>query len=92
MRIGEVTSLEPIRIRLDQKLSVSGSLVYLTKNVMDYTVKTTSTATTFNSNIGTITGKTESQTTIHNGLKVGDRVQVLVCNQGQKYIIIDKVY
>lgn len=138
---GTVTSIGPLEINVEQKMTLSQEFFILTKNVVDYTVNVTmdwntetrslnanhnhsasgditvnSEATMnpnpesasitienkVNSNISieqkninlshnhTITGT--KSLTIHNALKVGDKVILIQVQGGQRYIVLDKVY
>ena len=138
---GTVTSIGPLEINVEQKMTLSQEFFILTKNVVDYTFNVTmdwntetrslnanhnhsasgditvnSEATMnpnpesasitieneVNSNISieqkninlshnhTITGT--KSLTIHNALKVGDKVILIQVQGGQRYIVLDKVY
>lgn len=138
---GTVTSVRPLEINVEQKMTLSQEFFILTKNVVDYTVDVTMNWNTetkslnanhthsangnitvnskatidpnpesanitieneVNSNISieqkninlshnhTITGT--KSLTIHNSLKVGDKVILIQVQGGQKYIVLDKVY
>lgn len=97
---GKVTSTSPLKVNIDQKMTLGEAQLVLTRNVMDYTVpvsvnwETSSEtggkeASSFAPHSHTVSGIKEI--TIHNGLKVDDKVILLKKKGGQKYLILDKV-
>ena len=79
---GKVTSVSPLKVAVEQKMTLGSAQLVLTRNVSDHTVPVTM-------NLG---GEMETKTiTIHNGLKTGDEVILLKKKGGQKYLILDKV-
>ena len=97
---GKVTSTSPLKVSIDQKMTLGSAQLVLTRNVMDYTVPVTINWTTDNASGGSgdnafavhnhsITDTKEM--TIHNGLKVDDKVILLKKKGGQKYLILDRV-
>lgn len=75
---GKVTSLSPLKILVEQRITLGAAQLVLTKNVTDYYVNIT-------------INNTETTIKIHNALKYGDEVILLRKQGGQKYIVIDKV-
>ena len=97
---GNVTSIEPLRISIEQKLTLTSAQLILTKNVIDYDIEMTVDHTTeptfggsgeasFASHSHEYSGKKTFR--IHNGLKVNDEVILLQIQGGQKFIVFDKV-
>ena len=97
---GKVTSVSPLQVSVEQKLTLGASQLVLSRNVTDYTVPVTINWTTDNTSGGSgdnafavhshsITDTKEM--TVHNGLKVGDKVILLKKKGGQKFLILDKV-
>lgn len=97
---GKVTSVSPLKVLVEQKLTLGASQLVLSRNVTDYTVPVTISWATDNTSGGSgdnafavhnhsITEKKEM--TIHNGLNVGDKVILLKKKGGQKFLILDKV-
>ncbi|MBQ8765398.1 MAG: DUF2577 domain-containing protein [Clostridia bacterium] len=97
---GKVTSISPLKVYVEQKMTLSSAQLVLTRNVTDYKVDVTidwgteatsggSGESSFASHNHNIEGKKEL--TIHNGLKVDDEVILLKKKGGQKYLILDKV-
>ena len=88
---GKVISASPLKIYVDQKMTLTSSQLVLTRNVTDYDVDVsvdwnTEDANEHNHNIVGV-----NKITIHNGLKINDRVVLLKKKGGQKYLILDKV-
>ena len=80
---GKVTSSSPIKILVEQKITLGLAQLVLTKNVTDHEVSVTIDWET------TSSGK--KKMTIHNALQVGDEVILLRMQGGQKYIVMDRV-
>lgn len=75
---GTVLSTNPLRITIDQKLTLESTHISLTSNVKDYNVDIT------------LDGIRRNYT-VHNGLKNGEKVILLREQGGQAYIVIDRV-
>ncbi|MDR0925225.1 MAG: DUF2577 domain-containing protein [Hungatella sp.] len=97
---GEVISVSPLKISVDQKMILGESLLILSRNVKDFKTTITVNWSTENKSGGSgdssfashnhgITGKKEI--TVHNGLVVGDAVLLFRKQGGQKFIVFDKV-
>ena len=97
---GKVTSVSPLKVYIDQKMTLGSAQLVLTRNVMDYTVPVSvawetsietggKEAASFAPHSHTVSGIKEI--TILNGLKVDDKVILLKKKGGQKYLILDKV-
>ena len=97
---GKVTSVSPLKVAVEQKMTLGSAQLVLTRNVTDYKVDVTvewmteeksggSGDSSFASHKHDVSGKKEL--TIHNGLKVGDEVILLKKKGGQKYLILDRV-
>ena len=97
---GKVTSVSPLKVMVEQKLTLGSAQLVLTKNVTDYKVDITvdwmaepesggSGEASFSSHSHDISGRKEM--TIHNALKIGDEVILLKKKGGQKYLILDRV-
>lgn len=96
---GTVISLEPLEVKVDQKLTLKKEQLKLTRAVMDYEVDMTVDHLTENRSGGGGDASFESHNheykgrkkfLIHNGLVVGDKVTMIRAHGGQQYIIIDK--
>lgn len=97
---GKVTSASPLKILVEQKMTLSKAQLILTRNVTNFKTKVTvdwvsesksggSGDSSFSSHTHNITGKKEI--TIHNALAVGDEVILLKQKGGQKYLVLDRV-
>lgn len=96
---GTVESIEPLKIRVDQKLLLEQEKLKLTRAVMDYEVEMTVDHITENRAGGSGDAAYESHNheykgrkkfLIHNGLMVGDRVTMIRTHGGQQYLVINK--
>lgn len=124
LKIGEVVSVSPLKISINQKITIPASQLLLTNAVRDYTVYETVDHTT-GSALGGVnlthkhaysgttsgddsySGNTENaggaslghshsymgrkKFTVHLGLKVGEKVIMLRCDGGQKFIVLDRL-
>lgn len=75
---GEVVGTSPLRINVEQKMTLGEKQLVLSRNVTDYKTSLTGAA-----------GKME--VTVHNGLAAGDGVILARQQEGQKFIILDRV-
>ena len=124
LKIGEVVSVSPLKISINQKITIPASQLLLTNAVRDYTVyetvdHTTGTAlgsvslTHKHAYSGTTSGnesysgntenaggvnighshsyKGRKKFTVHLGLKTGEKVLMLRCDGGQKFIVLDRL-
>lgn len=74
---GTVVSDSPLRISIEQKLTLGSAQLVLTRNVTDFKI--------------TITDGEKREVTIHNGLKVNDKVVLIKQKGGQKFLVVDRV-
>lgn len=75
---GNVISVSPLKIALEQKLILTKAQLVMTKNVTDHDML--------------ISINNEKRTyTIHTGLSIGDKVVLLQMQGGQKFVVLDKV-
>lgn len=95
---GKVTSISPLKIYVDQKITLGKSQLVLSRNVTDYMTEVTVEWLTENKGSGSsvtalhnhmIIGR--KKITVHNGLAVGDEVILFRQQGGQKYIVADKI-
>lgn len=100
LKIGEVVSVSPLKISINQKLTIPAAQLMLTNAVRDYTVYMTvdhstepasggSGESAFASHSHKYTGK--KKYTVHLGLSVGEKVLLLRCDGGQKFIVLDRL-
>lgn len=90
---GVVTSADPLKIQIDQKITLDEPFLVLTRNVTDYQVEVSMDHMTEVSGVDphqhAITGK--KTVTMHNALKLGDKVVMMMSQGGQSYVVLDKV-
>lgn len=103
---GTVTSPEPnLEIFINQKLTLDEQQIVLTNNVRDYTIYMSTAEDHFTEHEESINGtadptqflshrhtyKGKKKWTVHLALKVGEKVILMRCDGGQKYIVLDRV-
>ncbi len=76
---GKVTSENPLKIKVTQKLILSGSAIVLTRNVTDFETMVRQ------------SGGEKRSMKIYNALKVGDEVVMSRLQGGQKFLVIDRI-
>lgn len=97
---GKVTSAKPLKILIEQKMTLGAAQLILTRNVTDFKTKVTINWTTetksggsgessFDSHSHKVSGKKEM--TVHNALQTGDEVILFKKKGGQKYLVLDRV-
>ena len=97
---GQVTSASPLKITIEQKITLSSQQLILTRNVTDHEIKMTlehetdyksggSGDSSFASHSHAVTGK--KTMTMHNALKKGEKVALLRTQGGQQYVVVDRV-
>lgn len=84
---GKVMSASPLKVLVEQKMTLGAAQLILTRNVTDYEIDVTDEGT------GNALESSEERrkVTVYNSLAAGDEVVLLRQQGGQKYIIIDKV-
>ena len=75
---GRVTSISPLKIQIEQKITLGMAQLVLTRNVTDY-------------DVNVLIDNENKIMTIHNTLKNGDSVVLLRVQGGQKYVVMDRV-
>jgi len=97
---GQVTSASPLKITIEQKITLSSQQLILTRNATDHEIEMTlehetdyksggSGDSSFASHNHAVTGK--KTMTLHNALKKGEKVALLRTQGGQQYVVIDRV-
>lgn len=88
---GTVKSISPLKINIEQRLTLDESHLVLTSLVSDFEVDMTVNHMTENTSDHShaVTGKKTFQ--IHLGLQAGETVILLQVQGGQKYIVLDRV-
>jgi len=75
---GNVISVGPLEVQIDQKLTLKEKQLKLTRAVMDYEVEMS------------VNGGAKQKSKVYNGLIAGDKVTMIRVHGGQQYLIIDK--
>lgn len=100
---GEVVSASPLKINVEQKMILGEKQLILTRNVTDFKTKITAGNIknyyyTWDVNSGTapvspshVHAVGTIEVTVHNGLAVGDKVIILRQQEGQKFIVADRI-
>lgn len=88
LRFGTVVSIDPLKVQVTSQFILPQSLLIVPQNLMDYSVNATMSWT---SDDGETTFSGIKTITIHNGLRIGERVALLRKQGGQSYFILDRV-
>lgn len=90
---GEVTNINPLSIKIDQKLTISSDVILLTYPVIEKKINLQHTHQYMDGDLQRTTG-TElpnySEAVIVEGLAEGDKVLMLRVDRGQKFIVLSK--
>jgi hypothetical protein len=90
---GVVTSASPLKIKIDQKLTLEDDHLLLTSSVRDYEVEMTVDHVTESAgdvaHTHAYAGK--KAFTVHNSLKAGENVMLIRQQGGQKYVVLDRL-
>lgn len=78
IRFGTVTSVNPLKITVDQKLVLTEKLLVLTRNVKDFEFEMS------------VNDAEKQVYKVFNALKMNDQVALLKAQGGQQYIVLDK--
>lgn len=98
---GKVISVNPLAIRVEQKITLSEPFFILTRAVLDHYVDISVNHVTENRGGGggyaefashNHDYKGKKKIMVHNGLKVGEKVILLQQAGGQQYIVLDRVF
>ncbi|WP_144511738.1 DUF2577 domain-containing protein [Bacillus sp. FJAT-22090] len=93
IQFGEVTSVSPLKILVEQKKELTMAQLVLTRNVRNHEIEMTVEHTTEIGNgpdAHTHEYKGKKKFLVHNALKEGDSVMLVKMQGGQKYIVWDK--
>jgi len=98
---GEVMTVEPLTIQVEQKLTLPAEFFKLTKAVTDHYVDITVSHVTENRAGGSGSAAYASHNhdyqgrkkmMVHNGLQVGEQVILIQAQGGQDFIVLDRVF
>ena len=89
---GTVTSASPLKIQVDQKKTLTEAQLILTNNVRDFNVDMTVDHQTESQSGGSGEAAYKGRKTfkVHLALKAGEKVILISCDGGQKYIVLDR--
>ncbi len=91
---GTVMAVNPLKIKVEQRFEITGSMLILPEHLKDHKVKVTIEAA-HTENGGTPEHNHEYggelMVTVHGGLESGDSVQLVRQQGGQKFLVIGKV-
>ncbi len=88
---GRVVSASPLKITVEQKLTLSERQLILTRSVTEYTFEMTVEHFTEKAAEHLHEYKGRKKFTVHNGLQVGENVVLIRQQGGQKYLVVDRV-
>ncbi len=100
IEFGTVTSVSPLKIQIDQKLTLTSAQLILTRNVTDYYVDMTvdhltekraggSGENAFSSHDHEYKGR--KTFLVHKSLQVGEEVVLVRMQGGQKFVVFDRL-
>ncbi len=100
LMFGQVISASPLKIQVDQKVTLTETMLILTRSVTDYEVDMTVAHTTeekaggagdaaFMSHSHDYIGRKKFK--VHNALVEGDQVVMARVQRGKKYIVLDRI-
>lgn len=89
--IGKVTNVSPLKINVEQKLTLTSAQLILTKNVTNYSINVAIDTATSESEAHSHKIEGTKKITIKNGLVVGEKVVLLREQGGQRFIVLDRI-
>ena len=91
MLIGQVTSVSPLRVKIDNRYEIDEDFILLTSAVQDFEVEMTVDHVTEQANAHAHGYKGIKKFKVHLALEVGEKVLALRVQNGQKFVIIDRL-
>lgn len=103
IKFGTVASVNPLAVRLEQRITLSGGMLILPQKFTDHKIRISAGNIadhyfTSDDNSGSEPVKPphthavgEMEITVHGGLKSGDKLILIRQQGGQKYLIFDKI-
>ncbi|HEX2926161.1 MAG TPA: DUF2577 domain-containing protein [Ruminiclostridium sp.] len=88
---GTVVNVTPLKINIEQRLTLNDAQLILTSSVKDYDVDMTMEHSTERTNEHAHAYAGKKTFRVHNGLALGEQVIMIQMQGGQKYIVLDKV-
>lgn len=89
--IGQVTSTSPLKIKIDNRFEVGSDFILLTSAVQDFEVEMTVDHETETTSAHIHKYKGKKKFLVHLALEVGEKVLALRVQNGQKFVIIDRL-
>ena len=91
LRFGEVVSVEPLRVKVTNQLTIPSSLLIVPEHLTNYEVKVNLEWETESEQEHTHLVSGTKTIVINNELRLGDRVALLRKQGGQSYFILDRI-
>lgn len=88
---GQVVTASPLQINVEQKMILGKAQLILSRNVTDFKTMVTVDWKTEEEENHTHAITEKKEMVIHNALTVGDEVILIRQQEGQKYIVIDRI-
>lgn len=93
---GQVVSKSPLKINVEQKMVLGQNQLILSRNVTDFKTMVTVQWETEKNDDDSLMPHThdivgEKEVTIHNALEVDDEVILIRQQEGQRYVVIDRI-
>lgn len=85
---GKVTAIKPLKISVEQKITLGEAQLVLSRNVTDFKVRISAGETLLNTQTD---AEDKIEVTIYNGLAIDDKVILIRQYGGQKYIVWDRI-
>lgn len=104
--IGTITAINPVTVKISQKISIKEPMVIVPRHLTDYETKLTVNYATGSEISGSTSSACsdcphiheikrlslfETKAMIHNALKIGEKVHLIQNHGGREYIILDRV-
>ena len=88
---GKVISVSPLKIYIEQKMTLGAAQLVLTRNVTDFKTMVSVDWKTEETELHKHSVSGKKELTIHNSLQVGEKVVMIKQKGGQKYLVLDRV-
>lgn len=91
LRFGTVISTSPLKVQVTNVFTIPESLLIVPEHLTDHVVSVSLNLTTSKVSEHTHSVSGKHSITIHNALKVGDKIALLRKQGGQSYFILDRI-
>lgn len=88
LRFGEVVDTDPLKVQVTHQFTLPSSLLIVPEHLTDRDVKVT---INWNNDADSTEDIGTKTVTIHNSLRIGDKVALLRKQGGQSYFILDRI-